>query len=640
MGVRSSMSVSIVINNDLWGLIACHTYGSVSIPVSLPVRALCRNIGDCAATNIERLLMIQRLESRRGPSSAPPAQSPSGFIAASSADLLRVFEADFGLLSIQDEARAIGRPDPYQEALVILAYLQARRFTKITSSQNINGDFPDIKYAPGLHTLSGILVIPLSIGGHDFLVFFRKGQIKEVTWAGNPHDKTLRPGGHYLEPRTSFKRWKETVAGRSKQWTEDQVETAAVLGLLYGRFIEIWRQKESSGHTSRLTRLLIHNSSHEVRTPLNAIVNYLEMALENKVDSSTQDLLEKAHKASRSLIYVIDDLLNLTKAEDGPVNSLGDTFDLGATVDDVTTAFHKEAVRKGLGLNVTTHQGIPGIVKGDAIRLHQVLSNITSNAFQHSVEGGIKVDIQLLSTNGDMSVVGITVQDVGIGMSESQLDSLFSEFEQVVDEASLSTDNSPSAGADTSTSLGVGLAVVARYVRNMGGQIRVHSELGKGTIFGIEIPFEHASPEETSSPIRSAGLSAPPHEPIRRPKIEGPLPNRSLKVSGSDTPHSQVPGLSITKPASNIDQPSMESTRPISDTLEIKIDPAICWNLNILIAEDNPINAKVLSKRLCKLGHEVHVAVDGQECHDHFSSKPDSVDVILMDIQVGYSLHC
>lgn len=195
-----------------------------------------------------------------------------------------------------------------------------------------------------------------------------------------------------------------------------------VLGLLYGRFIEIWRQKETASQTNRMTRLLIRNSSHEVRTPLNAIVNYLEMALENKIDDSTRDILSKAHKASRSLIYVIDDLLNLTKIEEGPVTTIEESFDLSATVSEVIAAFRKEALRKNLDLEVRTHAGIPQWVKGDSSRLRQVLSNLTSNAFQHSLQGGIRVDMHLVKSKEDASVVAITVQDLGIGMSESQLD--------------------------------------------------------------------------------------------------------------------------------------------------------------------------------------------------------------------------
>ncbi len=223
MGVRSSMSVSIVLNEDLWGLIACHGYGDEGIRVTLPVRELCRNIGEFAATNIERVLMLARIEARRPPPRTSPTQNPASFIAASSADLLRVFDADFGLLSIQDEARAIGKLEPYREALAILAYLQQQRFTTVTASQNINADFPQIKYPPGINVLAGLLILPLSLGGKDFLVFFRKGQLREIRWAGNPHEKIQRADSQYLEPRTSFKRWTETVVGMSKEWNEDHM---------------------------------------------------------------------------------------------------------------------------------------------------------------------------------------------------------------------------------------------------------------------------------------------------------------------------------------------------------------------------------------------------------------------------------
>ncbi|TVY37494.1 Cyanobacterial phytochrome B [Lachnellula subtilissima] len=654
MGVRSSMSVSIVINSELWGLIACHQYGEHGLRVPLPTRELCRNIGECAATNIERLLMIQRIKARKPPATTPPTQSPAGFIAASSADLLRVFDAEFGLLSIQDEARAIGRLDPYPEALAILTHLQSRRFTTIISSQNINVDFPDIKYAAGIHMISGLLIIPLSIGGNDFLVFFRKGQLKEIRWAGNPYEKIVRAGSEYLEPRASFKRWTETVLGRSKQWTDDQLETARVLSLLYGRFIEIWRQKESASQNSRMTRLLISNASHEVRTPLNAIVNYLEMALEDKMEDPTRELLEKAHKASRSLIYVIDDLLNLTKAEDGPVNSKGEMFDLGATVSYAITAFRKEAMRRGLDLTVSTHQGLPKSVKGDAARLRQVLSNLTTNAFQHSVTGGIKVDIRPILTKETISVIDITVQDVGAGMSETQLDDLFQEFEQIIDEdgRSVTTSNLPPIMGDDMKTLGLGLAVVARYVRNMNGQIRVRSELGKGTIFGIELPFEHASPLDNI--LLSPGelpalevLSVSTHTQAEPPLVSLPDLKSKHMTSRNDSttlhqeviiplpkpphPTAMTPGTlssgfsSLSGASGSPNFPFPRMGRDDSDPKEL---------LSVLIAEDNPINAKLLTRRLVRLGHEVVVACDGQECHDHFVSKLQKVDVILMDLQM------
>ncbi|KAE9377288.1 hypothetical protein N431DRAFT_555517 [Stipitochalara longipes BDJ] len=650
MGVRSSMSVSIVINSDLWGLVACHGYGELGIRVTLPIRELCRNIGDCAATNIERLLMMQQIVSRKPPTTSPRTKHPAGIIAASSADLLRGFGADFGLLSIQDEARAIGKLDPYREALAVLAYVQMRKFTTIQACRNINDEFPDINYPPGIHVLSGLLVVPLSVTGNDFLVFFRRGELKEVRWAGNPYEKINQAGSEYLEPRTSFKRWTETVRGMSKEWTEDQLETASVLSLLYGRFIEIWRQKESSGRSNKMTRLLIQNAAHEVRTPLNAIVNYLEMALENKIDDNTREILGKASTASRSLVYVINDLLALTKIEQVVTGFGEEVFDLTETILDALNSFKYEAVRKGLDLTVSTHQGLPAMVKGDPARLRQVLLNVTSNAFQHSVDGGIKVDIRALRTRGNTSIISITVQDMGIGMSESQLDNIFQEFEQVNDEEPTTDASTPQSSADEGSSLGVGLAVVARYVKNMKGQIRVQSELGKGTIFGIELPFEHA-PAAPSLPQ----LSPPTSDATPTPKTVSFASDTTvgtIQITGQYKSMHIGPTMlqgGITLPSPDLqqsenttsgDEPSgtmsSESSMDLSSNFPFpQMDgDAPAFRLSVLIAEDNPVNARVLTRRLQKLGHEVELALDGQQCHDHFAATPHTIDVILMDLQM------
>jgi light-regulated signal transduction histidine kinase (bacteriophytochrome) len=645
MGVRSSMSISVLIHGKLWGLIACHGYGDIGIRVTPPIRELCRNLGECAATNIERLIMWERINKRKAPREAPPTQNPAGFIAASSADLLQVFGADFGLLSIQDEARTIGKLEPYREALAILAHLQQHRFTSIFSSQNVNKDFPNINYPPGIHTISGCLIIPLSINGGDFLVFFRKGQLQEIRWAGNPYEKIKKTGSEYLEPRMSFARWTEEIIGTSAEWSEDQIETASVLSLLYGRFIEIWRQKESAGQNNKMTRLLLQNSSHEVRTPLNAIVNYLEIALENHLDKNTREVLTKAHKASKSLIYVIDDLLNLTKAEDLPLAAPGEVFDLGATVSEVIAAFRKEAIRKGLDLTVSTHQGIPEMVKGDSARLRQVLSNVTSNAFQHSLAGGIKVDIRPISNQNEISVIGITVQDAGVGMSESQLDDLFQEFEQVFDEEGhLSSHSTTPVTNDETGQLGVGLAVVARYVRNMKGQIRIQSEPGKGTIFGIELPFENVpttpdgripySPSEAMPKAMSDATLTPITAP-RTPLQDG----GGLEITGIfNSNESLRSGLLGEHYLSTSASSTVEPFNPGYPFPRISSLPSNLHrqSLSVLIAEDNPINSRLLARRLQKLGHIVEVTYDGQECHDHFRHVPEAVDVILMDIQVGF----
>jgi light-regulated signal transduction histidine kinase (bacteriophytochrome) len=171
------MSISLVVDGKLWGLIACHNYGS-SNRVSLPVRELCRGLGNIASTNISRLIYAARIKARKILSIAPPKTSPSVYIAASSGDLLGMFAADFGFLVIKGEARTIGRLAAYEEAVALLRYIREMNFSDVFSTHAIRNDCTGFKYPEKLATISGMLVIPLNTSNVDFLVFFRKGVLK------------------------------------------------------------------------------------------------------------------------------------------------------------------------------------------------------------------------------------------------------------------------------------------------------------------------------------------------------------------------------------------------------------------------------------------------------------------------------
>lgn len=238
MGVRSSMSISIDAFSELWGLIACHSYGDNGMRVSFPIRKMCRLVGETASRNIERLAYTSRLQARKLINTSATDKNPSGYIIASSTDLLKLFDADFGLLSIAGETKMLGTTQHSQEALALLEYLRIRKLTSVTSSQDVRVDFRDLKYAPGFQGIAGLLYVPLSAGGNDFIVFFRKGQVEEINWAGNPYEKSIRHGTEsYLEPRSSFRSWRETVVGKSRHWKDEQIETAAVLCIVYGEQI-------------------------------------------------------------------------------------------------------------------------------------------------------------------------------------------------------------------------------------------------------------------------------------------------------------------------------------------------------------------------------------------------------------------
>ncbi|KAF3761479.1 red/farred photochromic bili protein photoreceptor [Cryphonectria parasitica EP155] len=492
MAVRSSMSISINAFNELWGLIACHSYGSKGMRVSFPIRKMCRLVGDTVSRNIERLSYASRLQARKLINTVPTDKNPSGYIIASSDDLLKLFDADFGMLSIKGETKIMGKVEHSQEALAMLEYLRLRKFTSVLTTQDVKSDFPDLRYPPGFHYVAGLLYVPLSVGGHDFIVFFRKGQVREVKWAGNPYEKVVQEGTqNYLEPRKSFQVWHETVLGKCREWSEEQIETAAVLCLVYGKFIEVWRQKEAALQNSRLTRLLLANSAHEVRTPLNAIINYLEIALEGSLDQETRDNLSRSHSASKSLIYVINDLLDLTMTEEGNDLVKDEIFDLQACINEATDPFKKDASRKGIGYEVFEHPGLPQFVYGDQRKVRQAIANVTANAVEHTSTGSVRVEYYCASVEGQKIRVEIVVEDTGRGMSDAKLDALFRDLEQVSTDADEgNTDEALERSQEDVKTLGLGLAVVSRIIRNMDGQLRLKSEDGKGSRFVIQLPFE------------------------------------------------------------------------------------------------------------------------------------------------------
>jgi light-regulated signal transduction histidine kinase (bacteriophytochrome) len=124
--------------------------------------------------------MSQRVEAFRPPTlSSKPLN-----LTTSSTYLLKLVDADFALLSIDGEARAIGRLDPYPEALAVMAHIQSLKLSEIRCSNNLNEDFPGINFEGGVKTIAGLLFVPFHGGGGDFVIFFRKEQLKHLKWAG------------------------------------------------------------------------------------------------------------------------------------------------------------------------------------------------------------------------------------------------------------------------------------------------------------------------------------------------------------------------------------------------------------------------------------------------------------------------
>ena len=777
MGVRSSLSISITAFGELWGLIACHSYGSKGHRIPFPTRNICRIIGDAVSRNVERISYNSRLQMRTLINTVPGKKNPSGYITASSEELLSLLNASFGCLVIRDETKMLGKTEDMeksQEVIAILDYLRKKGATKVTTSTKIEKDFTDLHYPPGFQVIAGLLLVPLSSRGQDFIVFFRRSQTQEVRWAGNPHQKKTEGT---LTPRKSFKTWNETTVG-SKEWNEEELETAAVLYLVYGKYIEIWRQKEAALQNSQITRVLLANSAHEVRTPLNAIINYLEIALEGDLDNDTRENLTKSYSASKALIYVINDLLDLTAAVEGGELTESEPFEIRGVLQQVTGWFAKDARRKQLSYEINMHPDpwLHHEVIGDARRLRQAVSNVIANAIENTETGGVRVDITLTVLQAEHVELEICISDTGTGMNPQRVDALSHELAQVGSEASGALDDTTetarkalidSGNVGEVRTFGLGLAVTARIVYNMRGQLRMKSEEHQGSRFVLVFPFElserkdvpqEAKPESSTAISSSGeepsngplfGTSSPSNigeettliasgaqrdsrkpaadtsqalsavstdsgdasnavsknsinsllEAIQQPSLvdalspssaddnsvtdrktvldqgvatesaegarsEGSpdgLPDESdnvspqpgtIKIAGQGQPlrasriPSELPSSVIStssgapssprEPKASIDQsPSTSSTAPTEFSINSNRPPPAADRMRVLVAEDEPINSRIIDKRLSKLGHEVHLTSNGEECVYAYREAEGRFDIILMDIQVS-----
>ena len=225
---------SIMAFGQLWGLVACHSYGDAGMRVSFPMRHMLRLLSDSIAGNIERLSYEQRLHTRKLVSTMPTDRNPAGYIISNAEDLLSLFDADFGVLVVGDGAKIMGENNHGQETFIIAEYLRSKQFPHMLASKCLSDDYPDLKLPLRPEVVAGMLYVPLSSNGTDFIVFLRQSQLRHVHWAGKPF-KGQAEHGASLEPRKSFKAWSQTIQGKSRGWTDEQLETAGVLALVYGK---------------------------------------------------------------------------------------------------------------------------------------------------------------------------------------------------------------------------------------------------------------------------------------------------------------------------------------------------------------------------------------------------------------------
>jgi len=288
------------------------------------------------------------------------------------------------------------------------------------------------------------------------------------------------------------------------------------------------RQAEAANHTKNL---FLASMSHELRTPLNAILGFSQIMQRNPALTVEQkENLAIINRNGEHLLELINDILEISKIEAGQIALSENEFDLSRLLTDLENTFHLSALNKGLHLKFEFDQDLPQYIRTDERKLRQILTNLINNAIKFTESGDIVIKVirgeqgdkknKIVSSEPSKATAHLRfeVKDTGPGIDSEELEIIFEAFSQA------------ESGRRSQVGTGLGLAISWQFVRMMGGELEVESNLGEGTLFWFEIDVVMVSAEEVPSlhPIhRVIGLE--PDQPDYRILIVGDkVDNRKL----------------------------------------------------------------------------------------------------------------
>ena len=320
--------------------------------------------------------------------------------------------------------------------------------------------------------------------------------------------------------------------------------------------------RDSLIETQKFRQQFLANMSHEIRTPMNGIMGMLDLLHTSEVTPTQLDYVNAARRSTETLLTIINDILDFSKIEAGKIELEQIEFDLASIVADVADLLTPQARSKDLELATLIYHDVPTYVRGDPVRLRQVLTNLVSNAVKFTEHGDVIIRVMREQETETQVITRFTVSDTGIGIMPEHLQTIFQSFVQ----------------ADGSTTrryggTGLGLAISKQLVELMGGRIGAESQPGQGSTFWFTVVFG-----KQVAPSAAEGVATADSHPV------------GDRVEGDGLgPHGRGP-VAVT---------------PTPDPSLRQVGAAI------LLAEDNPVNQKLVLHILSRLGYRADVVVNG-----------------------------
>lgn len=492
MGVAASMSISLLTDGELDGLIACHHYAG---PLRVPfvIRETCAYLGQAlswqttalrTAYAAERAKHVRESEAAIMVSVARESDLLDGLATEA---LTGIAEAAGAVLVLQEGSRRVGVTPSTEQLTKLVAYLGTREEDTFFTDK-LSRELPEA--AGWMDVASGVLAVTISRELREYLIWFRPMTEQTLDWAGNPHHEKLTKGtgeASRLTPRGSFALWREIVRGQSLPWEPWHVQAASnlrrlLLGGIRRRSVELRALNNRLLDADRAKNDFIATVSHELRTPLNAIGGWATMLERGTLPP---ERMTKAFSVITRNVenqrLLIEDLLDVSRMSTGKLTLDVSTVDFSLVIETAVQSVVLSAEAKQIRIQ-TALDDMDVVVLGDPLRLRQIVSNLLTNAVKFTPAGG-SVTVSLVHDGDD---VELHVTDTGIGINAEFLPHVFDLFRQ--EDASM---NRRSQG------LGLGLAIVKKLVELHGGRVWAESDgVGAGSSFRVRLPqqaVEHAA---------------------------------------------------------------------------------------------------------------------------------------------------